>query len=383
MFAPRFKSLAAVLIPFLLAASAYGLDGNDARQLHALIVADTGDKTVGPLVDMDGRKFYELLTEEIPGVRRGPIGVLKGTAVTKENLLAKIDAMEVQPDDTVFCYFTGHGAYMKERGQVLRMADGDLVLRSDLLERMKAKGARLTVLITDACSNVIEPRAFAAMMLPEGIDHDVCRYLFFRHRGVVDLHAAAPGEEAVALNGDGSIFTSALINTLSLPNSAFRGTPITWRDVVGQTAEATKEKFKMQYDASKDFRVLFPNQKTQTVKAASLGEPIAAPIPKVAWRLGIRTSNTDGQGVRIDDVFANSQAEWAGFQPGEILYRVETGRGENPQVTLIRNTNDIMQTFWSQQTGLRPEVHTFFLSDPATRTSRTVNVRIRDISVRR
>lgn len=382
MFWKRYTMLTAAILVLSGLSSAYGLDGNDARRLHALIVADTADTTVGPLVDIDGRKFYEMITAEIPGVRRGPVEVLKGSAVTKENLLAKVDAMEVQNDDTVLCYFTGHGAFMKERGQVLRMSNGELLLRNDLLERLKAKNARLTVLITDACSNVIEPRALAAMSMAQGIDHDACRYLFFRHRGIVDLHAAAPGEEAVALNESGSIFTSALIDVINQPNMAFRGTPVTWREVVGQVALRTKEAFKMQYDASKDFRVLFPNQKTQTVKVASLGEPIAAPIPKVPWRLGIRVSNTNGQGVRIDEVFKDSQAEWAGFQVGEVLYRIETGWG-NPLVTQIRNTNDFMQTFWSGQAALQPDVHKFYLNNPADRTSRTVKVRIRDISVRR
>ena len=361
--------------------AAVALDGNDARQLHALIVADTADKNVGPLVDIDGRNFYNLLTDEIPQARRGLVEVLKGASVTKRQLLQKIQELPVEPNDTVFLYFTGHGAYVRERGQVLKMSDGELVLRNEILDLLKGKGARLTILITDACSNIVEPHVLAQMKEAEGIDHDVCRYLFFRHRGVVDLHAASPGEEAVALRDTGSLFTNSLISVLSEPNRAFRGVPITWRDVVGQTAERTQFRFNVEYKASKDFRLLFPNQTTQTVKAASLGEPIPAPIPKVAWRLGIRVSDTDGTGVRIDEVFENSQAEWAGFQVGEILHRVESGRF-SPVAREIRTTADIGPTFWNSDQALAPEVHKFFLNNPETRTSRTVKVRIRDISVR-
>lgn len=382
MLQPTIRWTLALALACLSWQAAWALDGNDARRLHALIVADTADKAVGPLVDIDGRKFYELLTDEIPEFRRGLVEALKGTSVTKENLFAKIDAMAVEPSDTLFCYFTGHGAYVRERGQVLRMAGGEVVPRAELLERMKSKNARLTILITDACSNIVEPRVFASIREAEGIDHDVCRYLFFRHRGVVDLHAAAPGEEAVALNETGSLFTSSLVDVLRQPNSAFPRMPITWRDVVGQAAARTADRFKMEFNASKDFRLLFPNQTTQTVKAANLGEPIPAPIPKVDWRLGIRMGETGGQGVRIDAVFPNSQAEWAGFEVGEILYRIETGRFD-PVVTIIRTTQDATTKFWSSEQGLAPEVHKFFLVNPTTRTSRSVKVRIRDISVRR
>lgn len=360
----------------------HALDGNDARRLHALIVADTADPSVGSLVDIDGRRFYELLTDEIPEIRRGRVEVLKGSNVTSETLFRTIDEMPVTPEDTVFCYFTGHGAYVRERGQVLRMSGGQLVPRADLLTRLRGKRARLTVLITDACSNIVEPRVFASIREAEGIDHDVCRYLFFRHVGVVDLHAAAPGEEAVALNGTGSLFTASLIDVLRQPNSMFPRTPITWRDVVGEAARRTADRFKMEHTASKDFRLLFPNQTTQTVKAASLGEPIPTPIPKVAWRLGIRMGETGGQGVRIDEVYRHSQAEWAGFEVGEVLYRIETGR-ISPVVTEVRTTQDATTTFWSSERGLAPEVHKFYLMNLDTRTSRSVKVRIRDISVRR
>ncbi|MCA8996754.1 MAG: hypothetical protein KDA80_07210, partial [Planctomycetaceae bacterium] len=88
-----------------------------------------------------------------------------------------------------------------------------------------------------------------------------------------------------------------------------------------------------------------------------------------------------GQGVRITEVFPHSQAEWAGIQVGEILFRVETGRVD-PQVTHIRTTADIGPTFWNGDQALRPEVHKFFLRDPNTGETRDVKVRLRDVSVR-
>ncbi|MCA9000128.1 MAG: caspase family protein, partial [Planctomycetaceae bacterium] len=330
----------ATLLLLLTSSTLMALDGHDARQLHALIVADTADRNVGAMVDIDGKNFYNLLTDEIPANRRGRVGVLKGNRVTKNELFQAIDQMPVQPNDSVFLYFTGHGAFVQDQGQVLKMTDGEIVLRKTILDHLKGKGARLTVLITDACSNIITSKLKLYASMAEGIDHDVCRYLFFRHTGVVDLHAAAPGEEAIALKDIGSIFTHSLIAVLQQPNSAFQQTPITWREVAGQVTDRTKERFRMEYESSRDFQLLFPGQTTQTVKAAGLGEPIPVPIPKAQWRLGIRMVDAGGQGVRITEVFPHSQAEWAGIQVGEILFRVETGRVD-PQVTHIRTTADI------------------------------------------
>lgn len=358
-------------------------DGLDARQLHVLIVADTSDELVGELVNIDGQNLYELLVDEIPQERRGLIKVLRGAAVTSEEILGHIRGLDVDPNDSLFVYFSGHGAYVRDRGQVLRMKGGELLQRSELLSELKAKGPRLVVLVTDACSNIIEESRYPkyAYSMAEGIDHDVCRYLFFRHRGVVDIHAASPGQESVAIQGTGSLFTKSLLDALGMANAAYERTPITWRDVMGRVSQRTADRFQEQRENNPDFRILFPNQTTQTPKVASLGDPLPTPIPKVPWRLGIHVEEAGGQGVRVVEVFPNSQAEWAGFRRGDVLIQIESGRFQ-PEVTPIRTTADFMTTFWSSESALRPEVHKFILLDEATGLTRAVKVRVRDIGVR-
>jgi hypothetical protein len=381
----RFLCISLSLTGVLLSTTNFGLalDGHDARLLHVLIIADTTDEQVGELVNIDGQNLYALLVDEVPQARRGQIKVLSGDSVTSEAIQGHIQGLQVDPNDALFVYFTGHGAYVANRGQVLRMKGGELLQRSELLSQMQGKGARLTVLITDACSNIIEDklRPKYAYSMAEGIDHDGCRYLFFRHKGVVDIHAASPGQESVALSEKGSLFTKALVDALGMANAAYERVPITWRDVMGIVSERTQESFREQRENNPDFRVLFPNQTTQTPKVASLGEPINVPIPKVPWRLGIQVEEAGGRGVRVTEVFPNSQAEWAGFQVGDVLTRIETGRVQ-PYVTEIRNSRDFMTTFWSSESALQPEVHKFVLLDESTGKSHSVRVRIRDVQVR-
>jgi hypothetical protein len=45
--------------------------GQDARFLHALIVADTNDALIGPDVNLDGRNVYTRLMREVPWQRLG------------------------------------------------------------------------------------------------------------------------------------------------------------------------------------------------------------------------------------------------------------------------------------------------------------------------
>lgn len=383
MFRPLWLALAIAVVLQTAAVPSMALDGQDARLLHVLIVADTADKQVGEMVNLDGQNLYDLLVDEIPQVRRGQIKVLRGDSVTSEAIFGHIQGLQVDPNDSLFVYFTGHGAYVADRGQVLRMKGGELLQRSELLSQMREKGARLTVLITDACSNIIQDKLGArlAYSMADGIDHDACRYLFFRHRGVVDIHAASPGQESVALQGKGSLFTKALVDALGLANAAYDRVPITWRDVMANVSRQTADSFREQRENNPDFRVVFPNQTTQTPKVASLGEPINVPLPKVPWRLGIQVEEAGGRGVRVTEVFPNSQAEWAGFQVGDVLTRIETGR-VNPFVTEIRNSRDFMTTFWSSETALQPAVHKFVLLDESTGQTQAVRVRIRDIQVR-
>src|ERR1019366_8459886 len=96
----------------------------------------------------------------------------------------------------------------------------------DLVAGMKAKNARLMVLLTDCCSGGIsapsvvpqyEPRA---MKDGEVMEWNTVNDLFLRHSGLVDVTAAEPGFCGVIdKKKAGSLFTNALLRVMKTPHA--------------------------------------------------------------------------------------------------------------------------------------------------------------------
>jgi hypothetical protein len=157
---------------------------------------------------------------------------LTGDDVTAENILKAVDDLEVQPTDALFFYYEGHGAYDPdladgdpEGGHFLQIPNGGDLRRSDLMRRLKDKGARLTVLITEVCNvaATFHPDAYE-VEAPEATEDrslkDVATVtsasletLLFDFTGVVDVNASDRGQSSWS-NPDGSWFTQSFLKTL-------------------------------------------------------------------------------------------------------------------------------------------------------------------------
>src|SRR5262249_15215489 len=129
---------------------------------------------------------------------------ITGDAMTPDNVLARIKALPVQPDEgLVFLYF-GHGAFLADGRHVFGLfgpGERPAVLpRQDVMAALQAKKAGLTVLLSDCCSNVLDagPATRPAPLRAEAARdlHAPLRCLFFQHRGVVDITAAEKGTSA-------------------------------------------------------------------------------------------------------------------------------------------------------------------------------------------
>ncbi len=393
--------LSCFLFQGLLAEQSNAFDDVDASRCHILIVADTEDEQIGQLCHLDGKRLYNTLRDEIPRIRRGDIRILKGKAATKKEIVSLYESLEVKPTESIFFYFTGHGAQVRGGDHVLKMADGELFKRTELRDLLRAKEARLTVMITDSCSNTIpeQPSYAMAPRMMGIIDYDVCRFLFFRHAGFVDINSATPPQEAVMVEKRGSFFTYALCNLLSGSNDMVsdRSGRVTWQSFSDVLTERTASQFEMYYENNEDFAALFGDQKTQTPKVyGKMAQSLSSSLPKVAWRLGVKVSETGGNGVRIDEVFGNSQAEWAGFVSGEILYKVEkvwyawneqTKRLErNTEPVTIRTASEFMNIMWGNRNDSVPllqGVYVFYLRNNDTGKERVIRARIRSADVRK
>ena len=134
--------------------------------------------------------------------------LLTGNDASPQDALDWLKQAHAGPNDSVFVYYCGHGFYDPQKGQYMRIGrdrlgdDKSVLLRSDLLAAMgirdgRAEGVRSAILVTDCCAvgeplKPATPPPPAAKTTRLGPDPQMHRYLFFRHRGVIDCTSAKP-----------------------------------------------------------------------------------------------------------------------------------------------------------------------------------------------
>lgn len=148
-----------------------------------------------------------------------------GRDVNPDHVLGLISGLNVQPQDTLVVLYSGHGGMRARNDHVLAFHHGALS-KNRLLQTMSAKNPRLSVLLTDCCSNGVPQVPVAPRYQPrptqngQTMEWRTMESLFLRHRGLVEITAAEPGYSS-KLDGmrTGSIFTNALIRVLTTPQS--------------------------------------------------------------------------------------------------------------------------------------------------------------------
>jgi hypothetical protein len=188
---------------------------------------------------------------------------------------------------------------------------------------MKGQGARLTVLITDTCASGEAGPLVEAPVIARKTE--ACRYLFFRHAGVVDINSATPPQSAYGDKKYGGAFTSAFQQLLAAPNEKILlgrtgETVVTWDAFFEKVTERTETNFQMFKKANPGV-----DQEKQTPKAWELAKPVPnAKIEFAQLWVGIDLVDTpDRSGARIARVYEGSPAEWYGLRTNDVLTKVE------------------------------------------------------------
>lgn len=205
------------LMAVLLLAAVLGTGTADGRVV-ALLVVDTETRIAGLDVDHDGVRGA--LESGLNDGERLIFDDLSGPRVSRETILQRLREMPAGPGDTVFFYYSGHGAVLRGIDHALTTSGGD-VLRSEVREALQAKGARLTVILTDCCANVVKraPRPQAPMAAPGLPRQEIppIRSLLLGHSGLVDILSSDVGESSWSNSEKGGFFTNALVRGLNSP----------------------------------------------------------------------------------------------------------------------------------------------------------------------
>jgi hypothetical protein len=212
-----------------------------SSRVHLLIMGLSDDKAIGDGVQGNLLGIADML-EPIGDDLRASFKQVDGANCTADNILQAVKALQVQPGESIFCYYAGHGAYDPQRsdsddpsgGHFFQIPGGDL-LRKTLMDELRAKNARLTVLITDTCNvaSDYEPRAGAAPQAP--FQEPPIRTLLLRYRGVVDISGTSRGQYGWYISKFG-IFTAGFIEAVPQAGG-------TWSGVLAKARELTQSNF--------------------------------------------------------------------------------------------------------------------------------------------
>jgi len=239
------------------------LDANEKKtRLFLLLVANTNDKKIGKTCEIDLKNTldtYKELTEflEIQLVPK----VVSGNEFSKVNVDKAINAMRPAPKDIVVFYYTGHGfsemkdnyrfPYLDLRDKSYQDYGGQYTMNMEAIyQKIKMKGARLNLVISDCCNNDPSQSQNITSEDPEtkvssiGWDKNKCIALFLNPKKQSVLATAAQKGELSAGNvSEGGFFTSNFLQSLEKHIGKVRTTaaPLetSWRSIVSLATNET------------------------------------------------------------------------------------------------------------------------------------------------
>ncbi len=291
--------------------------------LHVLLVCDTADKQIGDSVAVDEANMLELMRSGIPKDRLS-VSVLKGTDVTRNNILDHYGSLKVGPRDAVLFYFSGHGGTDDRKRHYLKTGN-QLTARSDVSRAVLDKHARLVVLFTDCCANKMRtsPGGYGAAPGP-GRDL-VLRHLFFEHSGLVDVNACAVGETAVGDHDLGGLFTAAFIGQCD--QAAFNRKPVSWQllfqAVVARTRKLNPKQTPTAMSPLRDV-VTDGTAALRGVRVVTLNLPLHAELAD------------ERAGIVIRKVLPGGPAASVGLTEGDLILAVDGKKMTYRQYTAFR-----------------------------------------------
>ena len=286
-------------------------------------------------------------------------------------LLAHIRSYKdrISPNDTLLIYYSGHGSNDAQDGQTLDLRPGVKVGRTGVRKAMQDTGARLCVLITDCCASGSKEPFGTTAPAHSGFDYsmpywntNICRALFFRHTGFVDVTSCGPGELAWSVGPtdennsfsgkeptdgdvfeDGGLFTTSLLEILAMHDGELqeeklmdRQGRITWDSIKNFLAEKTEKRFQERiYSGFRKQRDRDRN-KHQTVTFMSTGQPAGLALPTTSQsKFGVEFVGGPN-GVVAGNLDPQQTPAWVGIHPDDRLLSV-------------RRADDFYAHFWQDK----------------------------------
>jgi hypothetical protein len=209
---------------------------NILPSIYLIVVANTKEATIGKGCKRDIKAIRNLF-KKLSGFMHIQLNenLIQGDRYSQQTIMKAINDIKPKKNDCIVFYYSGHGfSYEKEKSQKFPQmdfrsnpADNKIEVINantknvfEIYELIKAKGARLNLVIADCCNSLIaykrldksRGKVIEEKILP--VNLDFCMKLFNGIGASVLVAAAKKGQYAISDDGIGSLFTYSLLKKI-------------------------------------------------------------------------------------------------------------------------------------------------------------------------
>jgi len=228
------------------------------NKLHLIIVANTiiGDIGASCISDRDKLDYEFSSISDALGLAYRKY-VVDGTNFNKENLQSTLDIVHPGPNDIVVFVYRGHGFRWDNQTDAYPQLDlrvsaystisqENSINLSTVYNQIKAKGARLNIVLADCCNNKVgisqvTSTSFLNLQADNKPDLAKLRRLFMSAKGSIISAAAKAGEYSWA-NPFGGFFTLSFIQAMKEKIGFMNNGTYTWSDIINYTVQLARDK---------------------------------------------------------------------------------------------------------------------------------------------
>lgn len=228
-----------------------------AARLHFILVANTNDPRIGYSVQKDVVNITSQV-KDVATFLNLPLNMVEisGTKFGKASVENALNNLKPGSNDIVIFYYSGHG-YSNDRVATeaypqfdLRQSRFDDILvatmnASEVYQKLKAKNARLNLVITDCCNSslgLLKPEGKNFALTTKSLmswEKSYCYDLFMKSKGSVIATAAKKGQYAYGNTDVGGYFTSNLITAMEKYLSKFQTGSPNWQQIIEEAQKNT------------------------------------------------------------------------------------------------------------------------------------------------
>lgn len=227
--------------------------------IHLIIVANINDPVIGNSCKMDMEKtlnLFGVLTRMI-GIKLQPT-LISGPLYKKSNVEKVLDTIKPKSNDIVVFYYSGHGfrkerdsrryPYLDLREKIDWTFNVNSMQGEDIMKKIKSKGARLNLVITDCCNTKVSDNKELGSAIPEqkvlGLElfQENVRNLFFPSVTTSVIATASDIDQKACTNNRMGGFFSYFFNQSLQEHLGFMKRGVRWDDVLKRTMEQTEKK---------------------------------------------------------------------------------------------------------------------------------------------